>query len=168
MPSGVRLPHPFATHGETEQIKTQKILNRAGNSWSQIFIKLSEYVMVHILSKYWTLFFVSHNAWLPWQPATKIEPSKQQNNVQNLAKITVFSYFIPTKSIYIFCFQYKLWERSPWPNIVALSLLYTYSSRSTMAISCMEVYPTFRLNEKISYFLKVWEHVYKIASMFRV
>ena len=57
MPSGVRLPHPFATHGETEQIKTKKILNGAGNSWSQIFIKLSEYVMVHILSKYWTLFF---------------------------------------------------------------------------------------------------------------
>ena len=37
--------------------QNQKIFNGARNSWSQIFIKLSEYVMVDILSKYWTLFF---------------------------------------------------------------------------------------------------------------
>ena len=31
MPSGVRLPHPFATHGETEQIKIRKFLMGLGS-----------------------------------------------------------------------------------------------------------------------------------------
>ena len=51
--------------------KNQKILNGAGHSWSQIFMKLSEHVKVVTLSNYSTLFFSQH-AWLPWQPDTKI------------------------------------------------------------------------------------------------
>ena len=51
--------------------KNQKILNGAGHSWSQIFMKLSEHVKVVTLSKYSTLFFSQH-ARLPWQPDTKI------------------------------------------------------------------------------------------------
>ena len=51
--------------------KNQKILNGAGHSWSQIFMKLSEHVKVVTLSKYLTLFFSQH-ARLPWQPDTKI------------------------------------------------------------------------------------------------
>ena len=46
--------------------KNQKILNGAGHSWSQIFMKLSEHVKVVTLSKYSTLFFSQHT-WLPWQ-----------------------------------------------------------------------------------------------------
>ena len=37
--------------------KNQKILNGAGHSWSQISMKLSEYVTVVTLSKYSNLFF---------------------------------------------------------------------------------------------------------------
>ena len=37
--------------------KNQKILNGAGHSWSQIFMKLSEHVKVVTLSKYSTLFY---------------------------------------------------------------------------------------------------------------
>ena len=51
--------------------KNQKILNGAGHSWSQIFMKLSEHVKVVTLSKYSNLFFSQH-ARLPWQPDTKI------------------------------------------------------------------------------------------------
>ena len=51
--------------------KNQKILNGAGHSWSQIFMKLSEHVKVVTLSKHSTLFFSQH-AWLPWQPDTNI------------------------------------------------------------------------------------------------
>ena len=51
--------------------KNQKILNGAGHSWSQIFMKLSEHVKVVTLSKYSTLIFSEH-ARLPWQPDTKI------------------------------------------------------------------------------------------------
>ena len=56
-------------------------------------------------------------------------------------------FFLILYCIYFFCFKYKVWKRPPWPNIFALSLLDTFSSRITMATSCREVYQTFRLNE---------------------
>ena len=106
MPSGVRLPHPFATHGETEQIKIRKFLMGLGSHGLRFSLNFQNSYGRHII-KILNLVFLSHNAWLPWQPATKIEPSKHQNNKLNLAKITVF-FLLYTYEKYLFRFQYKL------------------------------------------------------------
>ena len=80
--------------------KNQKILNGAGHSWSQIFMKLSEHVKVVTLSKYSTLFFSQH-ARLPWQPDTKILAFKSAKLQSEFAKNHCFFLFYTCKTVFI-------------------------------------------------------------------
>ena len=135
MPSGVRLPHPFATHGETEQIKNQKILNGAGHSWSQIFMKLSEHVKVVTLSNYSTLFFSQHTR-LPWQPDTKILAFRSAKRQPEFAKNQCFFYFIHAKLCLFLLFSIQVMKETTWTKrfciIITKYILFPYHHGNVM------------------------------------
>ena len=88
--------------------------------------------------------------------------SKMTNRI--VQKSLFFLTLYMQNCIYFFCFQYKLWKRLPWPNIFALSLLDTFSSRITMATSCREVYQTFRLNGIFHIFSKFENRCKKLQT----